>query len=195
MAGPLAIVGDAVGLALDEGDHPPAQLLPRDEPQGRGQRVALRGDRRDPRHAAPGDAPGGTHLLTDRRERGAVAVAEDQGREPLRAEVRRATQRGAIALAGVGLEEKLGPVRDDQGRGPVVLLDRPTCGLDQRLGQLRERDAGVGVEPPGGLGAGEGLSGPGQGAQPGGDGLDGRERFLDQLEITSLQALVIGRQW
>ena len=30
---------------------------------------------------------------------------------------------------------------------------------------------------------------------PGGDGLDGREMFLDQLEIAPLQALVVGRQW
>jgi hypothetical protein len=84
---------------------------------------------------------------------------------------------------------------DDQGIVPVVLLDRRPCGLDQGLGQLREGDAGVGIEAPGGLGAGEGLRGPGQGAQPGGDGLDGREMLLDQLKITSLQALVVGRQW
>ena len=92
-------------------------------------------------------------------------------------------------------EEELGPVVDDQGIVPVVLLDRRACGLDQGLGQLRERDAGVGVEAPGGLGAGEGLGGPGQGAEPGGDGLDGREMFLDQLEIAPLQAWVVAGQW
>ncbi len=75
---------------------------------------------------------------------------------------------------------------DDQGIVPVVLPDRRTCGLDQGLGQLRERDAGVGVEAPGGLGAGEGPGDAGPGAQPGGDGLDGREMLLDELKIASL---------
>ena len=84
---------------------------------------------------------------------------------------------------------------DHQGIVPVVLLDRPTCGLDQRLDQLWERDPRVGVEAPGGLGTGERLSGAGQGAQPGGDGLDGREMLLDQMKIAPLQALVVGRQW
>ncbi len=95
----------------------------------------------------------------------------------------------------MGLEEELGPVVDDQGLMPIVLLDGGTCGLDQGPGQLRERDPWIGVEAPDGLGAGEGLSGPGEGAEPGGDGLNGREMFLDQLEITPLQSLVVGRQW
>ena len=84
---------------------------------------------------------------------------------------------------------------DHQAIVPVVVRDGGAGGLDQGLDQLRESDAGVGVETPGGLGAGEGLSGPGQGAQPGGDGLDGREMLLDQLEIAPLQAFVVGRQW
>jgi hypothetical protein len=83
---------------------------------------------------------------------------------------------------------------DDQGIVLVVVLDGSAGGFDQGSGQLRERDAGVGVEAPGGLGAGEGLSGPGQGAEPSGNGLDGREMLLDQLEIAPLQAFVVGRQ-
>lgn len=194
VADPLTVVGDAVGLAIDDVDGRFAQLQPMDEPHGRGQRIELRGDRLNPRRAAAVDTPSGSHLLADRCDRGAVAVAEDQGCEQFIAEVGGATQDGTIALALVGLEEELGPVVDDQGIVPVVLLDGCTCNLDQGLGQLRERDAEVGVEAPGGLGAGERLSGPGQGAEPGGDGLNGREMFLDQLEITPLQTRVVGRQ-
>jgi hypothetical protein len=84
---------------------------------------------------------------------------------------------------------------DHHGRGPVVVRDGGAGGLDQGLDPSRERDAGVGVEPPGGLGAGEGLSGPGQGAETGGDGLDGRAMLLDQMKLAALQALVVGRQW
>jgi len=83
---------------------------------------------------------------------------------------------------------------DDQGIVLVVVLDGSAGGFDQRSDQLRERDAGVGVEAPGGLGAGEGLSGPRQGTEPSGNGLDGREMLLDQLEIAPLQAFVVGRQ-
>lgn len=173
VAGPLAVVTHAVGLPVDDGDRGLAQLQPLHEPHGRGQRVALRGDRLDASRAAAVDTLGGPHLRADRRDRGPVAVAEDQGREQLITEVRRATQDGAIALALVGVEGQLGPILDDQGRVLVVVLDGSAGGLDQGLGQLRERDAGVGVEPPGGLGAGEGLSGPGQSAVPSGNGLDG----------------------
>jgi hypothetical protein len=94
----------------------------------------------------------------------------------------------------MGIEMELGPVMDDQGGALIVLGDAVTGGRDQRLGQLRQRDAGVGVEPPGGLSAGERRSGPGNGTQAGGQLIGGSQMFLDQPEIAPLQARVIGGQ-
>ena len=92
----------------------------------------------------------------------------------------------------VGLEEELGPVVDDQGIVLVVLLDRHACGLDQGLGQLRERDAGVGVEAPGGLGAGEGLGQARQGGRSGGQRRRAAEVLVHQVDVTALQPWLQG---
>jgi hypothetical protein len=152
-------VDDAVGLAVDDMDRRLAKVQPSHEPHRRGQRVELRWGRLLAGRPAAQDAVGAAQSLRDRRDRGTVAVAEDQGREQLIAEVVRVAQFGPVLLAVMGVEMELGPVMNDQGIVEAIVPDPIACRLDQGPGQLRPRDPVVGVEPPSGLGTGEGLGG------------------------------------
>ena len=104
--------------------------------------------------------------LRDRRNRGAVAVAEDQGGEQVIAEVIRVAQFGPILLTVMGVEMELGPIMNDQGIVETIVPDAIACGLDQGPGQLRERDPVIGIESPGGLGTGERPAVPGRARRP-----------------------------
>jgi hypothetical protein len=83
---------------------------------------------------------------------------------------------------------------DSEGIVLAVVRDCDSCGVDQRLGELGQCDTGISIEPPSGLGGREGLSRGRQDPQSGGDPLEGRYMFLDQLVITPLEACVVGRQ-
>ena len=67
-------------------------------------------------------------------------------------------------------------------------------GVEQGLGQGGEGGARVGVEAPGGLGAGEGPGQAGDGPEAGGDRLHRGRVLLHQLVVTPLQAGLYIRQ-
>ena len=62
---------------------------------------------------------------------------------------------------------------DSQGIVLAVARDGDSCGVDQRLSELGQCDTGIGIEPPSGLGGGEGLSRGRQDPQSSGDPLEG----------------------
>ena len=72
------------------------------------------------------------------------------------------------------------------GKVATCRAERVAGGRQEGLDELGEADAVVGVEAPGGLGGGEGGSGPGQGAQAGGDSLERREVLPNELQMTIL---------
>ena len=76
---------------------------------------------------------------------------------------------------------------NDQGERLTGLGDGVGGGLKQGLSQFGQGDAGIAPVAPGGLGGGEGVIGVGQGAQAGGDLLQGLYMSQDQGLVPFLE--------
>jgi hypothetical protein len=168
VAPPLPKVADRVGFAVDDVDQRQAQSQPGEVFHPPGQLVEPRAGGLGRGGAGRVEAVGCGHILANRGQGLAGAVADEEGALELVAVVAPVAELFAVGLAGVPAVVEVGPVVHHQRVGVAGLRDGRARLLEQRLDQGLQGHVLVLVEPPRRLGAGEARPSPGQRAQSGG---------------------------